>query len=382
MYSDYAIYIRNKDGSFRDRLIDVKSVNIIEVLNDIGSWTIKSTTPERSPFVIGDGIVIYKNGDYYYSGIAKEFSETYDGQNNVYDWTVKGVSDLDFLNRRVCYPDPSTGETTEIAYYTDTGFLSHVIERLINKNMGDLAIRARREPLYSSVIYENIGSQCSVKLRFQTLLKAIQQQVEIQKFSISTLWDADADKLSFILRKSNDLSHLLLFSTELNSVDTFSYLANAPTGNFVISGGQGEQTERAFAYAENEESIEQWGRIEYFHDVRSVEASDIQDDADVTLSQASDENMGFSAELNADGSYLRYRTDWNIGDYVGIVVHGQTYIRRIMQAETNLTHDMETVNPTVGTVDKGQLAKILNEISQLRSDMKYLQWAGDIERGD
>lgn len=377
MYSDYAIYIRNKDGSFRDRLIEVASVNIIEVLNDIGSWTIKSTTPERCPFTIGDGIVIYKNGDYYYSGIAKEYSETYDGFNGVYEWTIKGVSDLDFLNRRVCYPDPETGETTETAYYTDTGYLSQVIERLVNKNMGDLAIRSRREPLYSSVIFGDIGSQCSVKLRFQTLLKAIQQQLDIQSFSINTLWDADANKLSFVLRKSNDMSHLLLFSTELNSIDSFSYLANAPTGNFIISGGQGEQTERAFAYAENSESIEQWGRIEYFHDVRSVEQSNIQDDADVTLSKSSSENIGFSAELNADGSYLRYRTDWNLGDYVGLVVHNETYIRRIMQVETNLTHDMETVNPTVGTVEKGQLRKILDEINRLRSDMDYLQWAGE-----
>ena len=377
MYSDYAIYIRNKDGSFRDRLIEVASVNIIEVLNDIGSWTIKSTTPERCPFTIGDGIAIYKNGDYYYSGIAKEYSETYDGFNGVYEWTIKGVSDLDFLNRRVCYPDPETGETTETAYYTDSGYLSEVIERLVNKNMGDLAIRARREPLYSSVVYEDIGSQCSVKLRFQTLLKAIQQQLDIQGFSINTLWDADADKLSFVLRKSNDMSHLLLFSTELNSIDSFSYLANAPTGNFIISGGQGEQTERAFAYAENSESIEQWGRIEYFHDVRSVEQGNIQEDADVTLSKSSNENVGFSAELNADGSYLRYRTDWNLGDYVGLVVHNETYVRRIMQVETNLTHDMETVNPTVGTVEKGQLRKILDEINRLRSDMDYLQWAGE-----
>ena len=123
MYSDYAIYIRNKDGSFRDRLIDVASVNIIETLNNIGSWTIKSKTPERCPFMVGDGIVIYKDGDYYYSGPAGRISETYDGIDDIYEWTVQGVSDLDYLNRRVCYPDPETGDTSEIAYYTDSGFL-------------------------------------------------------------------------------------------------------------------------------------------------------------------------------------------------------------------------------------------------------------------
>lgn len=377
MYSDYAIYIRNKDGSFRDRLIDVASVNIIEMLNDIGSWTIKSKTSDRCPFMVGDGIVIYKNGDYYYSGPVGRISETYNGIDDIYEWTVQGVSDLDYLNRRVCYPDPETGDTSETAYYTDSGFLSDVIERLVNKNMGPLAMKVRREPLYSSVMFEDIGSQCSVKLRFQTLLKAIRQQLDIQNFSINTFWDADADKLSFILRKSNDLSNLLLFSTELNSIDSYSFLASSPIGNYIISGGQGEQTERAFAYAENQESIDQWGRIEYFHDVRSVEVGNLQNDADVTLQKSAEQNVGFSAEMNADGSYLRYRTDWNLGDYVGIVVHNETYIRRIMQAETNLTHEMETVTPTVGTVEKGQLGKILDNINRLRSDMDYLQWAGE-----
>ena len=155
MYADYAIYIRNKDGSFRDRLIDVASVNIIETLNNIGSWTIKSKTPERCPFVVGDGIVIYKNGDYYYSGPVKKISEKYNGLTDVYEWTVQGVNDLDYLNRRVCYPDPSTGDTSEIAYYTDSGTLSEVIERLIVKNMGTLALVSRREPLFDSVIAEN-----------------------------------------------------------------------------------------------------------------------------------------------------------------------------------------------------------------------------------
>lgn len=377
MYSDYAIYIRNKDGSFRDRLIDVASVNIIEVLNDIGSWTIKSRTPERCPIMIGDGLVIYKEGDYYYSGPVRKISETYNGIDDVYEWTVQGVSDLDYLNRRVCYPDPNTGQTSEIAYYMDSGLLSEVITRLVNKNMGILAMVSRREPLFSSVIAENEGLTCSVKLRFQTLLKAIRQQLDIQNFSINTLWDADADKLSYVLRRSNDLSHMLLFSTELNSVDSYSFLAASPDGNYIISGGQGEQTDRSFAYAENTESIDQWGRIEYFHDVRSVEADELQNDAEVTLRKFADQNVGFSAEMNADGSYLRYRTDWNLGDYIGIVVHNETYIRRIMQVETNLTHEMETVTPTVGTVEKGQLAKILDDINRLRSDMDYLQWAGE-----
>ena len=377
MYSDYAVYVRGVDGVFKDRLINYSSLNIIEVLNDVGSWTMKSTTPERCPVTIGDGIVIYKNGDYYYSGPVKKISEEFDGYTSLYTWTVQGVNDLDYLTHRVCYPDPETGETSSVSHYVDSGLLSEVIERLIMKNMGSDAMESRRDHLFDSVIYENLGSAVSVKLRFTTILKAIQPLLDAQSFSITPLWDADADKMSFVLTKSNDLSRLLLFSTELNSVETTSYLASAPTGNYIISGGQGEQTERAFAYAEDEESIQQWGRIEYFHDVRSVEEGDLQEDADLTLQKSAEENIGYSAKLNSDGAFLRYRIDWNLGDYVGIVIHNETHIRRIMQVETNLTYDTETVSPTVGTVQKGQLAEIFEKLNRLRSDMEYLQWAGE-----
>ena len=62
MFSDYAIYIRDRSGTFRDRIMNVTSVDIIETLNESGTWTIKSTTPEPCPFRSGDGIVLYKNG--------------------------------------------------------------------------------------------------------------------------------------------------------------------------------------------------------------------------------------------------------------------------------------------------------------------------------
>ena len=377
MLSDFAIYIRDINGSFRDRLIDITSVSIIEVLNDVGSWTIKSTTTERCPFQIGEGIVVYRNGEYYYSGQLTKIAEEYDGYSELYTWTVQGRSDLDYLNRRVCYPDPATGDTTTVSHYTDSGFLADVIERLINKNLGTEALSERREVLYSSVIKENSGASVSVSLRFQTILKAIQPLLNAQSYSISPLWNADTDKLSFVIRKGNNNSRMLLFSTELNSLISLSYIAAAPTGNYVISGGQGEGVERAFASAESISSQEQWGRVEYFHDARSVEADDIQKDADLTLENSAEENVGFSAVISSEGAYLRYRTDWNLGDNVGIVAHGTTYVRRIMQVKTDLTHELETVTPTVGTVERGQLEKIFSEINKLRSDLDYLQWSDD-----
>ena len=377
MFSDYAIYIRSKDGKFRDRLVNVESVDIIEMLNDPGSWTIESTTPEPCPFVSGDGIVVYKNGKYYYSGLLKKIIESYDGYDHMYKWTAQGASDLEFLNRRICYVDPATGSTTVDAYYTDSGAFGLVIKHLIDRNIGPDAMIERQEPLIGETPLIPFEETISVSLRFQMLLTALVPLLNSLNCTLLPEWDADNRKLTFKIRKSNDLSQLLLFSTELNSVLSVDYLATAPRGNFIMSGGKGELTERSFAYAENTDSMAEWGRIEYFHDVRSTETDDLQTDADTTLETSSDENVGYSAELNTDAAFLQYRTDWNLGDFLGVVVHGQTLIRRVLQVETTLTYERETVIPTIGTVERGKLVNIFNQIAQLREDFDHLAWVNN-----
>lgn len=377
MFSDYAIYIRGRDGRFRDRLVDVESVDIIERLNDPGSWTIKSTTPDPCPFTAGDGIVVYKNGQYYYSGVLQKISESYSGYDHMYKWTTQGASDLEFLNRRICYVDPYNGHTTEEAHYTDSGDIGLIVKHLIDRNIGPDAMDGRRESIITETPLTAFGVITSISLRFPMLLTAIVPLLNSVNCTLLPEWDADQHRLTFRMHRSNDLTEMLLFSTELNSVISVDYLASVPTGNFIMSAGQGEETERSFAYAQDDESISDWGRIEYYHDVRSTEEENLQADADTTLEKSAQENVGYSAELNTDAAYLQYRTDWNLGDYIGIVVHGATLFRRVLQVETRLTYERETVTPTIGTVEKGQLASIFYKLNRLREDFDHLSWVNN-----
>lgn len=376
MYSDYAIYIRGKDGYFRDRLVNIESVKIVEMLNAAGTWTIESTTPDRCPFQPGDGIVVYKGGVYYYSGILKKISENYDGYDNLYRWTAQGASDLEFLNRRICYVDPEHGSTTTTGYYTDSGDYGMVIKNLIDRNIGPMAMEERQEPFVTETPYVRFRKETTVSLRFPMLLDALVPLLNAVEASIVPYWDADERKLTFQIRERSDLSQLLLFSTELNSVLQFDYLVNAPKGNYILSAGQGELTERAFASAENADSQSEWGRIEFYHDVRSTEAENLQTDADTELEKSSAENVGYSAELNTDAAFLQYRRDWNLGDNIGIVVHDKTLVRRVLQVVTELTYERETVTPTVGTVERGEFRSIFERLVQLREDHDYLSWTG------
>ena len=373
MFSEYNIYIRNKDGKFTNNLNAVESVDIIERINDPGSWTIRSRTKEQCPFSEGDGIVITRNGECYYSGVMQKMTEEYDAYSRLYTWTAKGAGDLDFLNRRLCYPDPSTGLTTRVSHYEDTGSLGAVIKRLIDKNLGIDAMDSRRDPMISGTIPVSDGETISVSLRFQKLLAAIVPLLDAQGHNIRSEWDEDRKKIVYKIYKGIDNSSIMVFSTAFNSILSTEYDMKLPQGNFIISGGQGEQTERSFAYAQDDSSIKNWGRIEYFHDMRSTEAGDIQADADSTLANFAEENVGYSSEINSADYQMSYKKTWNIGDYVAVFVHGKKFVQRVLQVETKLAYGQETITPTIGTIKQGQLMTIFDKLGQLRSDVDQLQ---------
>ena len=109
--------------------------------------------------------------------------------------------------------------------------------------------------------------------------------------------------------------------------------------------------------------------------MRSTPDVNLQADADSFLAN-SEINEGYSAELNStatDG----YKRVWNIGDEVGIVVNGKIYGSRLLQVETSLNYNAETVKPTVGTIDTGQLNPIFESLNGLRSDVNQLLKVSD-----
>jgi len=377
MFSEFNFYIRDVSGKIINRLINVESADIIERLNDPGSWTLKSRTKEQCPFTEGNGIIVTKNGEAYYSGVFTELREEYDAYSRLYTWTAKGAGDLDYLTRRVCYPDPATGSTTTDAYYEDSGSLGEVVARIIDKNLGVDAMLVRKEPLIAQTVVVDAGTSVSVALRFETILTAITPLLDSQGYNIRAEWDEDTKKIVYKILSGADNTSVMVFSTAYNSILSTEYDVKVPEGNYVIMGGKGEDTDRPFAYASDDTSISNWGRIEYYQDARSVEETDLQTEANTTLIGLSEENVGFSAVLNSADYQAQYKKSWNIGDYVAVFVHGKKFIQRVMQVETNLAYGEETITPTVGTIRQGQLMTIFDRLKRLRADVTQLQGIGN-----
>ncbi len=147
MQGKYAVFVRANNGTLKGRVSDFTALGILATLNNPGSWSLRSTTPDKCPFEPGDGICVARDGSYFYGGIMSQIQDVFDARTGLYNWQVQGVGDLGYLNRRICYVDPATGGTTTYSHYTDSGYLSVVIERLIARNLGQSAMQVRREPI-------------------------------------------------------------------------------------------------------------------------------------------------------------------------------------------------------------------------------------------
>lgn len=370
MQGKYGVFVRGSDGELIARVNDFVSLSILDTLNDLGSWTIGSTSIEKCPFEPGNGVVIVRNNKYFYSGIVTQIQDTMDARTGLYTWQVQGINDLGYLARRVCYVDPATGQTTVYDHYTDTGILSIVVERLIAKNLGQDAMSERVEPIVEANTGPEVGETVSVSLRFQNLLNAVTAVCVSNGYNIRPVWDADNLKIYYEVFASRDLSQGIIFTEQLNNIIESEYIGKSPEGNWILAGGTGEMTERQFSTAQNDDSISEWGRIEVFQDVRNQH--DTESYVAEVLSKKSDNMTGYSCTASDADNAPQYGIDYKLGDYVGMKITDQYIIAQVQQVQIDLNNGVEHISPKFGTVAVGKFREIFLRLDDLRQDVNEL----------
>ena len=370
----YGVFIRERDGTLSDNLNEFVSLHILDTLNDIGSWSMESQSKSKCPFVPGMGIIVVRNNAFCYSGIVEQIQDTKDATTGLYNWQVQGVSDLGYLNRRICYVDPATGRTDEIDHYTDNGKLSEVVEKLIAKNVGQDALIVRREPIVEpneNAINEHAyGPDVSAFLRFQNLLTAVKALCMSNLYCIRPIWDDKNMKIYYEVFQGRDLSNGIVFTEQLNNVSSSERIAVSPEANYILAGGVGELTERTFATAQNVDSIIEWGRIEVFQDVRNQH--DVDSYVEEVLVKKSEGTSGYSVTASDADNAPQYGIDYKIGDFVSMKID-ETYIAaQVQQCQIDVSEGSETVSPKFGTVALGRFKSIYSQLDNLRADVNEL----------
>ena len=72
MQGKYAVFIRSKDGTLTGRINEYIRLHIIMTLNDPGGWDMNSLSQQKCPFAPGDGIIVVRNGAFFYGGVVTE----------------------------------------------------------------------------------------------------------------------------------------------------------------------------------------------------------------------------------------------------------------------------------------------------------------------
>ena len=370
MQGKYGIFIRNRNGEIIYRVSDFSSLRILATLNDVGSWQMSSRTITPCPFEPGMGIIVVRNSDFLYGGIVERIQDKLDAKTKLYSWSVSGVGDLGYLARRICYVDPVTGLTTTKNYYTDSDRLSTVVKNLIEKNVGVNALEERKEPSIIMKNTEPFGNRVSVSLRFQNLLKAIVSLCRVNGYNIRPLWDISESKIYFELYIGKNLTQEIVFTEYLNNITESEFLASTPEANFVLAGGKGELKNRQFSQAQNDLSIDQWGRIEVFQDARSQDNIPVY--AKETLYKKSENTIGYSCVASDTENAPQYGVDYGLGDLISMKV-GKTYIAaEVQQVEINVSGGRESISPKFGTVAIGKFREIFRDITNIREELDEL----------
>jgi len=370
MQGKYGVFVRDLDGTLIHRINDYVSLRILMTLNDSGSWSIKSTTTDPCPFDPGMGIITVRNDKFLYGGVVNKIQDKMNAKTGLYTWEVSGVGDLGYLSRRLCYVDPSTGDTTARNHYRDSGDLALVVERLISRNLGEDAMEARREPIITSNVLSTIGVNTSVELRFQNLLKAVVTTCRKSGYNIRPMWNKSLSKIYYELFVGVNRSQEIVFTEQLNNILGSEFIAVAPEGNAIVGGGRGEMTERSFAFVENANSIEQWGRIEKFADGRNED--DIDEYASQKLEEHSENLVGYSCTASDNDNAPQFGIDYDLGDIVSMKI-GSTFIAaEVQQVEITVSEGKETISPKFGTVAVGKFREIFAKLSNIRDDVDEL----------
>jgi hypothetical protein len=344
------LFTRERSLRRSGQVEDFDSLTMRLRFNRSSTWVLEMDAESEAVPLLGrtDGMIVERDGVTLLSGPVVSRVRTSEGEEQKV--TVTGLDDTVWLQRRLALPVPSGPPYMAADYDDTTGPAETVLRYFVDRNLGPGATAPRR--LAYLTLAPDLGRGTSVRgrARFHTLLELL-QPLALAGGDLGFRIAQVGGGLQFQVRAPEDRTATAVFSEELGNLAGFSYQESAPVTDYVILGGQGEGTARAFVEGGRQEDIDAFGRIETFRDRR-----DAPDTA--TLEQARAEALAESGRQTSlsispiDTEAVAFGRDYSLGDRVTVVVDGLP-IRDVVR-EVGLTLSAsggETVTPVVGTLD-------------------------------
>lgn len=381
----YEIYKKTASGGRGTIIEGYVKFNAILRFNEVGKWQLTGSSNDFCPLNENDGIIVYRDGVPFISGyvtdIAEEVDETYES-GQVINWTVDGLDDNGLLSRRVIIPDPVHLDLTTEAHQTIRDYGGNAILEYIHTQAGSGAHTGREVPNLTVDTDKNLGMIQTYNARLQNLWEFCVKISEGQALGVRVLWDGESGQYTAMVYAPEDKSDRIVFSREFGNLKKWSRKRSAPSANAIWVAGQGEMTERMFAYREDGESIAKWGRFEAVKDRRDLSNEQDENDPrtpqeilDDTAEELIEENKateGYELEL-APIERMSYRDDWELGDIVKVRVGANEFQAIIEEVKIDYAGGIETVTPSVGTINRGAISKTYSTIQTISDRVAVLE---------
>ena len=388
---EYSVYLKTSSGLRGAYLNDVVSVDIIFRWNEVTKWTITGSGLTACPFGRGAEIIIYRGSEPFLSGFATSIEDSYDAVSGIYDWTVDGEDDLGKLAFRVMYPDPASDEIKPPGeVYSATGHFTDILLDAISHNIClDANLTARRIATLQAHAREEVGDEVTISSEYEELLDFVLSALEDGSYGIRSVWDGTTGKSTIEIYTPRNVSSTVVFSVEAGSLSGWSRRRSAPKANVILAIGVEVTDENdegtgvwQTATVSDTDSINQWGRRELYvrhSDIKRIVVEESWESVQTRLEQAAMndliENSGHDGyELSVvELDRMAYNTHWDIGDIVSVRIADIEMTAPIMEIKISYAGGIETVTPSVGELQKGELESVFDALGNLKKSVKILQ---------
>lgn len=379
--------IQPRDKNLRRSYDPVKfwsSLTVVERHNvtgtDPGTWSVTARNEGLTGLLTpGNGVLLTRGDQLVMSGPITSI------QRGATVSTVSGVSDLDVLNDRILFPDPSSPITSQPAAYDNrSGPAESVLLSYVRFNAGDAARAERRVPRLRLPATLGRGRNVSIKGRLDLLGSTVADIAESGKLHVDILQgEDDAPFIQFTVRPITDRTANVRFGATSDFTggvigDGWTYTLNRPSVTDAIVAGGGQGQARLFVERVSAEAEATWGaKVESLIDQRQTTvAAELADAGDDALSDG-DEPVTVSFTIT-DSPDVRYRRDWFVGDKVGVFIDGLDLSNLVREVTTTVQAQdgspTETVSAVVGSRDSSAwTTKTNTRVAKALKSVRLLQ---------
>lgn len=339
-------------------------------------FTIDGHLDDLGAVTAGDGLIITRNGETVLSGIVTPKKRTRDGDEDTV--TVAGVDDLERINWRLIYPDPTLPADSDAqpGYDTLTGAAEDVLAAYVEANAGASAlndgVEDRRIPGLVVAAPTGRGDVVTGRGRWQPLVEYAATLAERGGVGFRAMQQLGTSTITFEATVPVERPGVRFDIDGLRgtgALEGFDYSIGVPEVTWAIAGGRGQLGDRLVR--QDSQDVGRWGRIERFLDQNNA-----GDEADIADQQATlDDEIGdalrkgqATATLNlsaVDTAAARWGDDYQLGDWVRVRVDDAWMWRQVRELEVTVDANGEQVAPSLGDAASPGRVPWLRRISEL-----------------